>query len=180
MRYAGIDPGLDGWLAVIDADGQPVALHKAPTIPTGKGSRRAYDLRAMSSLVSTACLCVTLCVIEQQQAMPSQGSASGFRTGYGYGLWRMALTAAQVPHAEVRPAAWKRAAGLSAGRSAAAKRDHNAATKEAKAKAIAKVQALYPSLSLLPTPRSRVPSADMAEAVLLARYARHKATGVPL
>ena len=101
----GIDPGKDGALVAIHLDGKIRAVELTRdefTIPIGKGSRREYDAAAMGNcLVELHALYgVALVVIEKQQARPfrdpktgrQQGATSLYSTGYGYGLWIMALT----------------------------------------------------------------------------------------
>lgn len=164
--FAGIDPGMDGFVAVLRGDDEPELL-EVPTLPTGAGAKRLYDERALWQIVVALKGC-DLVLLEQQQPMPKQGVSSTFSIGYGYGLWVMALTAAGVPWSAIRPAAWKKAMRISAAKG----KDANARRKQAKALAIQRAQALFPDVSLMRTERSRTPSADMAEALLLASYAR--------
>ena len=172
MKYIGIDPGMSGYLAVIDSG--DVYHFPAPTRPTGKGERRRYDIPGMIDLLRMAATGAELCVIEKQQSFPGQGVASTFTTGLGYGLWLAGLTAAGIPFEAVAPATWKaklRIKALPSAASTAASRK-----KATKALAIATAQRLFPGVSLLPTDRSRVPSADMAESLLLAYYASRRDT----
>lgn len=165
-RYGGIDPGLDGYVAVIG--GVEAWAEPTPTLPTGKGAKRLYNLSSMWELArQLRGLEVSLVMLEKSQPMPGQGVTSTFSTGYGFGLWEMALTAAGVPYELVRPGAWKKAMGISVtgqGLNGAARK------KQSKALAIAKAQAMFPGHVFVP-PGKRVPSADMAEALLLATYA---------
>lgn len=186
--YVGIDPGMSGFIAVLNPNGGIAKLHAIPTLPTGKGAKRIYNapelwscLRAIGRGAADAVgwergepyPYSVMAIIEKQQPMPRQGVSATFSTGFGYGLLCMALTAAKIPHAEVSASAWKRKMGL------LAKADNLAARKKAsKAKAIAKAQALFPGVCLKATERSRTPSSDKAEALLLAHYARCKALGL--
>lgn len=177
MSWIGIDPGMSGCLAVL-GPGDRVRFVSTPTLPTGKGNRRRYDVPGLVELVRRASEGAAFLAIERQQSFPGQGVASSFSTGYGYGLWLAAITAARVPFETVAPATWKAALKIKAlpggGGSAASRK------KAAKALAIETAQRLYPNANLLPTERSRTPSADLAEALLLAHYAKHRDTGAPL
>lgn len=165
----GIDPGMDGYLVVLVAGESKPRFHPAPLLAgKSKAGRRRYDLPGLLDLV-TSCreLAPEVCVLEKQQPMPVNGGIGNFQAGLGYGLWRMALTAAQIPHYELHPRTWKAELGvMGTGSNAKARRN------DGKRRAIELAQQLYPGVSLLPTERSRTPSSDMAEALLLAHSAR--------
>ncbi len=156
----GIDPGLDGAVAMIGAGGVEAAV--TPTLAAGRKGRRQYDAAAMARLLAGRQ--VELAVIEAVGAMPGQGVASTFRFGLGYGLWLGLLAAPGIPHQAVTPQAWKKV--ILAG------------TARDKAAAIAFASRRYPGLSLLATPRSSVAHDGIADAVCLAEYARRQVGGV--
>ncbi len=110
--FAGIDPGLEGCLAILRPGGR-VTLADTPTLATGKGTRRDYDLAAMFDLVLGLPPGITV-VIEQVQTDPKFGCVQSFRLGQGFGLWLGLLTAAAHPIERVTPQRWKGAmlAGL--------------------------------------------------------------------
>lgn len=172
--YLGIDPGLGGYVAVLDQDQGQVELSPTPTADSSRDGRRRYDLQGMLRiLLSLPAEKRKLCVLERAQAMPKNGGVANFSAGYGYGLWRMALTASVVPTLEIAPAIWKRKLGiLGRGESAAARR------RDSKRRAVEKAMALFPGVSLLRTPRSKKPCPDMAEALLLAWIAAHGGMGL--
>jgi len=174
QSWVGIDPGMDGYLVVLTVEDE-VTFFAVPTLKTGKGNRRAYDVPALFRGLSEHVPGAKFTLLEKQQAMKGQGVTSCFTTGFGYGLWRMGLVALSAPYEEVRPGLWKKAMGITVqgGKNA------NERKKIAKARAIEKAQQLYPRAELVP-PRCRVPSHDRAEALLLAHYARAKSTGRPL
>ncbi len=149
--WLGIDPGKHGAFVVVDADYQVVLESAVPMI--GKD----YDDGQMLILLHTAkALGVSLCTIERTQAMPKQGATSGWAIGQGFGLWRMGLRAAGLPYQIVSPSKWKGTFGING--------DNQ------KNQAIILAKRLVPTLTMRPTPRSRVDSADHAEAALLAIY----------
>ncbi len=136
MIFIGIDPGLDGAIALIDHDYQRVEVYDVPTLlllgkvskKTGKPKKkRAYDTAEMGRMlgvISTGLkandtpLCSLEYIrerrteiivgIEKQHAMPKQGLASTFSTGVGYGFWLGLLVAFEIPHVVVTSQAWKK------------------------------------------------------------------------
>lgn len=114
MSVVGIDPGLNGALAVL---GAAVTVWDAPRLDVGKG-------------MLDAALIVTwlrqqqpdLVVVEKQQAMPrfrrnletgksekiDQGVVSSFTTGYGFGLYVGILEGLGLRYAVVAPQAWQK------------------------------------------------------------------------
>lgn len=171
--FLGIDVGLDGYLAILGPKGY-VRLEPAPVVDTGKGGRRRYDLQAIVTLlcelgpVRERCFCM----VEKQQPIPRQGSVPNFAVGFGLGIWLTALTAAKVPYDQVLSSVWKRRMGLIGQGGTKAER-----RKDSKRRSIEKAQSMFPAVNLLPTARSRVPSSDMAEALLLAEYGRREVVG---
>jgi len=160
--FAGIDPGKTGYMFWEDgstAAASPVAMLAREFNPGGI-LRLAEDLAERGDV---------FCAIECQQAMPRQGLSSTLSTGYGYGLWIMALTAAKVPYRPVRASEWKRRLGVlvrAPGLTGAARR------RASKALAVQRAKGLFPNVDFRRTPRCRTPCHDMAEAALLSRWAR--------
>ena len=117
----GIDPGLSGAVAVLGTDGVLLALHDVPvlTLSTRSGSRTEYELPGMAALLRTYTAPGAHVLIEASQAMPGQGVASTWTTGYGYGAWVGLLAALQIAYTIIRPASWKRALGLGKDKEAA-------------------------------------------------------------
>jgi hypothetical protein len=116
---------------------------------------------------------VKLAVIEAQQAFPEQGLSSTFSTGFGYGLWKMALVASSIPFEVSQPKKWKKAMGIlpTAGLKG------NERTKEAKRLAVEKASAFFPKVDLRENERCRVPHAGKCEAMLMAEFARREHAG---
>jgi len=158
----GIDPGVGGAVAALDGRGRLVALDDTPTIMvrSGRRQRRAYDVAAMRAAVSRCAAGGTAAhaVIEHQRAMPKQGVASMFSTGYGYGLWVGLLAGLGIPHTVVEPQRWQAAMLLGRG--------------DPKARALLAASRLFPSIVI---PRTRHGRAD---ALLLAEYGRRLLSGI--
>lgn len=174
--FVGIDPGLDGFLALIDSRGAPLEERHVPLV------EEEYDLPAMFEIVRGWAPRVRLGFLEKQQAMRlpgevcpvchkpknQQGVTSTFTTGMGFGLWRMALTAAGIRYECKRSQDWKKPMGIlpTSGLTG------NERTKEAKRLAIEKAQALFPGYDLRQSERGRVPHSGKCEAMLMAEFAR--------
>ena len=147
MIYIGIDPGKDGALAVI-FDG----MDEIMVFPYGE---REYinTLQNLSGHNAKTCL-------EHVTAMPKQGVTSMFSFGENFGYIRGLLEANGIPYELVRPHKWKKEFGIS---------DKNQSVEVCKR--------LFPGVSLRRTDRCRKDHDGMAEALLMAEYARRHFNG---
>ena len=142
--YIGIDPGKSGALALITEDGQC-------TVVPFHESAYTEILRAASGPSSVCCL-------EKVGAMPGQGVVSMFNFGHNLGYIEGLLQAFDIPYQLVPPQTWKKEFCVTS--------DKNTS--------IEVCRKLFPHVCLLPTSKSRKPSDGMAEAMLLAEYARRR------
>ena len=140
--YIGIDPGKSGALALLTEDGQ------CTVVPFQESAYTAI-LKAASGPSSVCCL-------EKVGAMPGQGVVSMFNFGHNLGYIEGLLQAFDIPYQLVPPQTWKKEFCVTS--------DKNTS--------IEVCRKLFPHVCLLPTARSRKPSDGMAEAMLLAEYAR--------
>ena len=99
-----------------------------------------------------------VCCVEKVGAMPGQGVVSMFNFGHNLGLIEGLLKAYGISYQMVPPQTWKKEFSLSSD----------------KAKSIEVCQKLFPDVSLLATERSRKPNDGIAEALLMAEYARRR------
>ncbi len=142
--FIGIDPGADGALAALLPGGA------ARVVPFGKDAYVA-EVAALAGSVG-------LCVLEHVGAMPGQGVVSTFRFGENFGWIQGVLDSAGVPYELVRPQRWKREFGCTS--------DKNTSVEAARR--------LFPGVDLRRTPRCSKPHDGIAEALLMAEYARRK------
>lgn len=139
----GVDPGQTGAVAFVGPDGALIAVVDMPVI--GKfvhGGLLAAIIRDHDPRAAW---------IEQQQPMPKQAAGSTFTLGANWAAVVAVCQALHVPVHHVRPAAWKRLAGLSSDKEASRRR----------------AAELWPGQAAL---FARVKDHDRAEAALIARH----------
>ena len=152
----GIDPGLNGAIACINAGTLEVLESMDTPVITAEG-KRLYDISAIAATVRRLSLFAdAVAILEQAQAMPGQGVASTFATGRGFGIWEGILGALDMPYRTVRPGVWtkKVLAGVPG---------------EGKARSINFVMRMFPGAEL--TPKGCKKARDgRADALCLAFY----------
>ena len=148
MIYIGIDPGKDG--AYAWTDGEDYA-----TYPMGMGAM-VHDLSVL--LATEAGLSKIVACVEKVGAMPKQGVTSTFNFGKSAGFIEGVLTALDIPFQLVTPKMWKSEYGLNSD----------------KAKSVEVCKRLFPNVNLKRTERCKKDHDGMAEALLMAEYARRK------
>ena len=94
-------------------------------------------------------------VLEQVGALPGHGATSMFSFGENFGYIKGLLEAYQIPYELVRPQRWKKAFGISG-----------------KNQSVEVCKRLFPGVSLRRTERCKKDHDGMAEALLMAEYAR--------
>ncbi len=143
--YLGIDPGAKGAFAcLIESDVFMVYM-----------MNKAGFLTLADYLWQTKAHVV--CCIEKVHAMPKQGSVSMFTFGEGYGWLKGVLDGYSIPYQEIPPQTWKKEFGLNSN----------------KTKSVEVAHQLFPHVNLVPD-GCKKPSDGMAEALLLALYAKRR------
>jgi len=152
MVYIGIDPGKNGGYAAIEREGESNGTMFARPM-----DNKAFveDMRFISEVFSANEI---RCCLEKVGAMPGQGVTGMFTFGAGYGFIQGVLTAFGIPYQLVPPQTWKKAFSLNSN----------------KQTSIEVCQRLFPDMSLYRTERCKKPHDGMAEALLMAVYARRK------
>lgn len=154
MLVIGIDPGVSGAIAVM---GDVQRVMKLPRID------KDIDIIVVRDwLLDIPGDGFDLAVIEKVGAMrgpdgKKQGTVSAFTFGHATGELTGMIKTMGIPLLKATPQQWKKVV--------------LAGTAKDKDAAIAYVRMRYPELSLLPTPRSRVPNDGMADSVCIAEYA---------
>lgn len=146
--FIGIDPGKSGGIAYIDTQD-----NISGTIP--------YSDTALIDLCRDAShdwSKEVVCCLEKVSAMPGQGVVSMFSFGQSVGYIKGVLESFRIPYQEITPKKWKNEFGLNSDKAASAE----------------VCRKLFPDVGLLATPRCKKPHDGMAEALLMAEYARRK------
>lgn len=135
-------------------DGALAMLSEGGEVSAVSFDPEAYKtaLRAVSG-PAIACL-------EHVTAMPKQGVTSMFNFGANFGYIQGLLEANGIPYELVRPHKWKKTFSIS---------DKNQSVEVCKR--------LFPGVSLRPTDRCKKDHDGMAEALLMAEYARRHLSG---
>jgi crossover junction endodeoxyribonuclease RuvC len=111
MRTLGIDPGINGGLAIVDIDIDSTVLIDAIDIPvTGIKAKQRVDVLGVRDWILAHQPRHAL--IERAGVMPKQGIASGFKYGRAVGAIEAAVALCNIPLTIVEPAVWKRRLGL--------------------------------------------------------------------
>lgn len=142
MIYIGIDVGKKGGFALIGEEGVT--------------ANPWDDEKFVMAMCTATELGECIACVEQVHAMPKQGVSSTFAFGKAAGFIEGVLTANRIPFQLVPPKKWKKEYSLG--------NDKN--------QSIAVCKKLFPNVSLLPTAKCTKDSDGMAEALLLALYAR--------
>ena len=171
----GIDPGLDGGVALIAlgklGEVGDMWVRTMPTKPGGTSAsgrkNRDVDCVELANWIE-ATECMVDCklqrvAVETVHAMPKQGVTSCFTFGKAYGCVLGVLGARRWPVLHVTPQIWKKAILGGLGKE--------------KSDSIRFAMALFPKEKFLATIGSRTPHDGMAEAVCLAEYARREVLG---
>lgn len=145
MKVLGVDPGLDGAIALL-GDGF-LAVRDMPT--AGELKRRVVVAAEAAGIIKA--WAPDIAVIEKVHAMPKQGVTSSFRFGQALGTIEGVLGALLIPVEYVTPQAWKKHFRLSANKD------------DARLRAIQTWPRIADELR-------RKKDADRAEALLIAHY----------
>jgi len=143
--YLGIDPGKKGGIALL----RDTQLIEA----------RDFDKDLLLSITDSLSREheASRCCLERVHAMPKQGSVSMFTFGQGYGWIMGVLDAFEISYQTIEPRKWKAEFGLNSD----------------KAQSIDICRKLFPAATLVPN-GCRAPHDGIAEAILMAEYARRK------
>ena len=145
MKVLGVDPGLDGAIALL-GDGF-LAVRDMPT--AGELKRRVVVAAEAAGIIRA--WTPDIAVIERVHAMPKQGVTSSFRFGQALGTIEGVLGALLIPIEYVTPQSWKKHFRLTANKD------------DARLRAIQTWPRIADELR-------RKKDADRAEALLIARY----------
>jgi len=114
----GIDPGITGAIALVNADNQELMLvWDMPVVDRTHGKGQEVNAYILADIISAAASIAKNCklkaTVERVGSMPGQGVASTFKFGESAGVIRGVLAANFIPISYPTPQAWKKSMGLS-------------------------------------------------------------------
>lgn len=151
MIYIGIDPGQSGAMAIISDD-----PYSKPLLIPFDEKRYINECYLFKNYYKEN----TKCCLEHVSAMPGQGVTSMFKFGENFGFIQGVLQSFSIPYELVRPQKWKKEFSITS--------DKNTSIEVCKR--------LFPGVNLKRTDRCRKDDDGLAEALLMAEYARRKMT----
>lgn len=143
MIAIGIDPGKSGAMAVLHDD-----YVKTQVFDIQEYSKVLHNLSGTDEPLR--------CIVERVAARPGQGVTSMFHFGENFGIIQGLLVAYNIPFELVPPQVWKKEIGVTSDKSTS----------------IEMCKKLFPAADLKATPRCRKDHDGIAEALLIAEYAR--------
>lgn len=155
MIYIGIDPGKNGGIAVIH-DKLPKPVNITVYKYSDDDLIDVIDVCTKGSSIAVHRDEEIKCVLEKVNAMPGQGVVSMFNFGQNFGFIQGVLKAYEIPFELVPPQKWKKEFSVTS--------DKNTSIEVAKR--------LFPGVNLKATERCKKDHDGMAEALLMAEYAR--------
>ena len=153
MRIIGIDPGLNGAIAVLQ-NNKVIEIHDIPVMTDGKKNKRQLNSAQLVKLLKDNFQdeTDTVVIVEQVNARPGQGVTSMFNFGQTFGAIKGICAALNLPIFFVRPAKWKKHFDLI-----------NSSKDASRTKAIE----MYPSIS---DQLSKKKDVNKSDAILIARF----------
>ena len=153
MKIIGIDPGLNGAIAILE-NNKVKKIFEMPVMSEGKKNKRQLNSAQLVNLLKSNIESneETVIVVEQVNAMPGQGVTSMFNFGQTFGAIKGICASLNLPIFYVRPAKWKK---------------HFELINASKDASRTKVIEMYPSVSDRLRKKKDVNKAD---AILIARY----------
>ena len=120
MLLLGIDPGLDGALAFMDAmPGSVPRVADMPTLALSRGGKNKREIDAHVLADALSAQTIGHAFVELAGPRPLQNVSGVFVSGKGYGIVIGTLTTLGVPYTFVSPVKWKRALGVPAAKDGA-------------------------------------------------------------
>lgn len=159
--FVGIDPGMTGGLAAVSEEG---GLLSVIPIPRMNGSTGPQDYHAIKDwFASIKKMGKVEAALERISVRPGEGVKSTLTAGKNWGFLKGMLVAIGARYVEPTPQAWKKALSLP--------KRSGKERKKGKEDAVVLATQLFPGLCLTPG-KKRIPHDGMADAVLIAEYAR--------
>ena len=104
-KIVGIDPGLQGAIAIFDTHEHKIDF--VGRTPINK-KEKIYHYSELVKIFSSLDPETTLCILERQHCMPGEGLPRTFKTGFGFGMFVGMLEALHLPYQIVMAKEWQR------------------------------------------------------------------------
>ncbi len=153
MKIIGIDPGLNGAIAILE-DKKVLGIFDMPVMAEGKKNKRQLNSAQLVNILKENIQKneeINI-VVEQVNAMPGQGVTSMFNFGQTFGAIKGVCAALGFPIHFVRPSKWKK---------------HFELINSSKDSSRTKVIEMYPSIS---HQLSKKKDVNKSDAILIARF----------
>lgn len=154
--YLGVDPGLQGGLAMVSHEGGVITAGPLPLIK--KNDKKQLDCNKLYRDLRMYVENICFAVIEHVHAMPKQGVVSTFTFGKGFGMILAILDVLEIPFHEATPQSWKK--------------DILGASTSDKALSIEYARKVPSPRDFINIRRNLTPHDGVADAICMARYAR--------
>ena len=153
MKVIGIDPGLNGAIAILE-EKKVISIIDMPVMAEGKKNKRQLNSAQLVNIIKENINLKdeVIVVVEQVNAMPGQGVTSMFNFGQTFGAIKGVCAALDLPIFFVRPSKWKKYFDL---------------INSSKDSSRTKVIEMYPSLS---NQLSKKKDVNKSDAILIARF----------
>lgn len=166
--FAGIDPGSNGAIVILDEDGEIVFKSVVPKIGDAYDKRKTIDILYQFP--------ITHAVLEDVHAFQLSGATSAFSFGQAKMLWEMALLATDTVHTLVQPKKWQQIwEGVPIQYKPTAKMNKKGEMVkkvDTKATSLLTAQRLFPRVDFRETQRAKNAHDGIVDALLMAEYCR--------
>lgn len=164
--FAGIDPGADGAIVILNEDSEIVFKCVVPKIGNDYDKRKVIDILYEYP--------ITHAILEDVHAFQLSGATSAFSFGRSKMLWEMALLATDTVHTLVQPKKWQQIwEGVPIQYKPTTKKNKKGEMVykvDTKATSLLTAQRLFPKVDLRATERARTPHDGIVDAALMALY----------
>ncbi|MGD0563491.1 MAG: hypothetical protein ABSA66_10395 [Roseiarcus sp.] len=113
----GIDIGVTGAIALLDASGELRQVFDMPDLADGPAGRRNVNAPLLAEIVAASQ--ATRAFVEFVGARPGEGAVGAFAFGRSRGVVEGVMTALGLPVTFLTPPTWKRLVGIAPGRNGA-------------------------------------------------------------
>lgn len=107
LSFLGIDPGINGGIALIQTSGDDIIAVNSRSCPVTDAE--------CAEVVTALAFTTPLVMIERVHSMPRDGVKSAFTFGGNDGMWRGIMAALHIPYQRVEPKRWQAAVASAMG-----------------------------------------------------------------